>query len=81
LKVFQVTEGASSHPKRTPNPSKNESFSLFSYFVGHFCLPGSGSSPDPKRWPTDPTFILFSDVIVDQFPVAMHYCHQDLADM
>ena len=40
---YQATGEAFSSPKRTSSSSKRENSSLFSFFVCHFCLPGSVS--------------------------------------
>jgi len=43
MKDFQAAGEAFSPPKRTCISSKHEIYSLFPYFVGQFCPPGSGS--------------------------------------
>jgi hypothetical protein len=40
----QATGGAFSSQKSTSSNSRDEISSLFSFFVGHFCPPGSGSA-------------------------------------
>ena len=42
MKDFQATGEAFSPPKWKSSSSKHEIFSLFSFFVGLFCPPGSG---------------------------------------
>jgi hypothetical protein len=54
VKNVQVTEEAFSSQKRPSNTSKHELLKFFSTFVGHFCLPGSGSGFRIRIGSTDP---------------------------
>jgi len=42
MQNFQAAGEAFSPPKRSSSSSKHEISSIFPFFVGHFCPPGSG---------------------------------------